>query len=104
MFGFKRKKPKRAPRSSGGNSKAAKEAAELKTRLELAEHQNQLKDAENQSLRERIEILEETIQVLRDCLGAQQVTSNLHSAEGKILLSEYQQQGPPANGRAPLHR
>lgn len=82
----------------------AKVVADLQNQLELSEHQNRLQATENESLRSRIEILEETINVLRDALGAHQITSQVHTAEGKILLGEYQsQQGPLNNGRNPLH-
>lgn len=91
MFGFG-KKPKRKP-STPRQPKQAKALAE-------AELENRLKDAEIESLKNRITILEETINVLRDCLGAHQITANVHSAEGKILLNDLQQkQGPLFNGR-----
>lgn len=102
MFGFKKKtKSKRSPRRSTG-SKAAKELAECKEELAEARQQNRLKDAEIQSLKDRLTVQEETINVLRDCLESRQVTAQVHTAEGKILLDDLGNRKAETNGVPPL--
>lgn len=53
---------------------------------------------------EEIAILKETINVLRDCLGAHQITANVHSAEGKILLNDLAGKQASQNGLAQIRR
>lgn len=59
-------------------------------RMAAAENALQLRmaETENDALRERIKIQTETIDVLRDALGAHQATNRLHSAEAAVLINE----------------
>lgn len=102
VFGFGKKKP--PAKRSRTETKDAKSKADLENALGLERHFSILKDAEIESLKNRIAYLEETITVLRDCLGAKQMTANVHSAEGKILLNDLQAKAVPANGYSPIHR
>lgn len=93
MFGFS-KKPK---------SRRRTESRQSKTQADL-EQQIRLKDEIIQSKDEQIAIFKETIDVLRDLLGAKQMTANVHSAEGKILLSDLQAKAALQNGLSPIRR
>lgn len=84
--------------------KAARTVADLQQRLEAAEHQLRLKDAELQSRDDRIQVLEELVNVLRDSLESHQITAQVHTAEGKILLSNYAAPQGNTNGSPTIRR
>jgi len=60
----------------------------LQLENELLAHDLKMAAAIEKALKQKIAILEEAQMVLRDALAAHQMTSRLHSAEGKVLMQE----------------